>query len=114
MSNIITEEWINDTNEFLKCDSPIWKEFALGLELRGSYARNNNFRGVRGLWLAVPNTQIRKHVYIVTHNKREQSFFHDVVKASMIRDHEDLKIEKFDRLDKEVYAMEYANDYGNS
>ena len=58
---IITKELINKPSPFnfcLKCDAPIWEEFALGLEYCGGLARNNKFRGVRGLTCKKPQTDI--------------------------------------------------------
>lgn len=112
---IITKESLNEKDAagysaYLKCDIPIWEEFTIGLELRGHWATNNNFRGVRGINCKVPNSNTYKDVYIVTHNPREQKFFEFIKEGFLDRNKERYKnvnITKYERQDKFVYVIEF-------
>ena len=112
---IITKEFLNAKDiagfsRYLKCDIPIWEEFAIGLEYHGGWTINNNFRGVRGMHCKVPNTSTYKDMYIVTHNPREQKFFEFIKEGFLDRNKERYKnvnITKYERQDKFVYVIEF-------
>ena len=114
--DIITKELINSPYPFnfsLKCDIPIWEEFAIGLEDYGGLARNNKFRGVRGLTCKKPQTDIFVGIYIVTHTPSEQDFFNNCV-LSHLKESSCINVlseKKYDRLDKEVYVIEYKYNH---
>jgi hypothetical protein len=109
---IITKELINKPGPFnfcLKCDAPIWEEFALGLEHCGGLATNNKFRGVRGLSCKKPQTDIFVDVYIVSNTPSEQDFFNNCV-LSHLKESSCINVlseKKCKRLDKQVYIVEY-------
>lgn len=109
---IITKELINSPYPFnfsLKCDIPIWEEFAIGLENHGGLATNNKFRGVRGLSCKKVDCNVWVDIYIVTHTPSEQDFFHNEVFRHFKESKKInlLSSKKYDRLDKEVYVIEF-------
>jgi len=109
---IITKDLINKTSPFnfcLKCDAPIWEEFALGLEHCGGLATNNKFRGVRGLKCKKPQTDIFVDIYIVSNTPSEQDFFNNCV-LLCLKESKRINVlseKKCKRLNKEVYIIEY-------
>jgi len=113
--DIITKESLNAKDPFgfgyyLKCDIPIWEEFTVGLEEHGHCATNNNFRGVRGILCKIPNSNVYKDIYIVTHNPKEQKFFEyikDGYLKRMRKNYKKVNITKYERLDKFVYVIEF-------
>jgi hypothetical protein len=116
---IVTKEHLNrkgpgNIGRYLKCDIPIWEEFALGLVTTGGIALNNNFRGMRAMFCHAEDRSLSKVICIVTQNPKEQkiynlfeSGFHSDESRGDIKD---LKIEKFDRFDKNVYVIEYKRN----
>lgn len=95
---------------FLECDVPIWMEFANGLIHCGGWATNNNFSGARSILCKVPNSQMRKEIYIVTNSNKARNFFSFVKKMHMDDVGKDLKylnLHEYDRMGKKVYIFEF-------
>lgn len=112
---IITKESLNERGTardsiYLKCDIPIWEEFTVGLEECGHLSVNNNFRGVRGIKCKVPNSNIHKDVYIVTHNPKAQKLF-GFIKDWFLNinkeSYKNVNIMEYERRDKFVYVIEF-------
>lgn len=112
---IITKESLNERDAagysaYLKCDIPIWEEFAIGLEEEGGWATNNRFKGVRSICGSVPNTRTYKDIYIVTHNPKSKDFIKfikDGYTRRRAKTYVNLKVTEYERLDKTVCIIEY-------
>ena len=115
---IVTKEHLNAKDPcgigiYLKCDIPIWEEFALGLVTTGGIALNNNFRGVRIMFCHKEDRSLSRVICIVTQNLDELKFYHlfergfyfDVEKGRI----GNLNITHYERKDKNVFVIEYNN-----
>ena len=115
--DFITKEYLHGTDAagysmFLKCDIPIWEEFALGLIDSGSYASNNRFKGVRGLRCQVPDkTMTYKDIYVVTQNPKSQRAIEYIKRTftcdTASRYYGNVNIQHHKRQDKDVYIIEF-------
>lgn len=112
---IITKESLNAKDPFghgvyLKCDIPIWEEFAIGLDEDGGWATNNNFKGVRSIFGQVPNTRTYKDIIIATHNPKSRKFLEfmkDGYTKRRANSYVNLKVTEYERLDKTVCVIEF-------
>lgn len=115
---IVTKEHLNAKDPcgigiYLKCDIPIWEEFALGLVTTGGIALNNNFRGMRAMFCHKEDRSLSRVICIVTQNPKEQKIYHLFERGFKLDEEkghiENLKITHYDRIDKNVYIIEYKN-----
>jgi len=111
---LVTKEHLNKKGWYLKCDIPIWEEFALGLITTGGIALNVNFMGVRVMFCHREDMSLCKTICIVTKNPKQQKIYNmfeygfklDESRGSI----KDLKIEKFYRCNKNIYIIEYKRN----
>jgi hypothetical protein len=113
---VVTKEHLNAKDPFgmgiyLKCDIPIWEEFALGLTTGGGIALNNNFRGMRAMFCRNEANSSRRVICIVTQNPKELKIYRSFEDGFRLDEEkgriENLNITRFDRRDKNVFIIEF-------
>ena len=115
---IVTKEHLNAKDPFgmgiyLKCDIPIWEEFALGLVTSGGIAINNKFRGMRAMFCHKQDNSLSKVICIVTQNPNELEIYHIFESGFKLDEEhgriENLNITHYNRKNKNVFVIEYKD-----
>lgn len=115
---VVTKEHLNAKDPFgmgiyLKCDIPIWEEFALGLYTTGGIAINNPFRGMRAMFCHTKDKSLSKVICIVKPNPNEMRAFHLLEKRFKIDEEKgrikSLNITRYKKEKKDVFVIEYKD-----
>ena len=111
----INDEFLNSDDgcgirKFLKCDVPIFKEFAYGNIFRGGMSLNISLNGFRTLFSKDKDDRsINKYVCVVTRTPRAQkrfNFYREMLEYDYDNgDLKSLEINHYERVGKDVYTI---------